>query len=48
MVKPLLFKGDKKPKKRKRVDVEEKFGDETTGKEVSTVVEEDAPADDDR
>lgn len=46
-VKPLFFKGDKKPKKRKRVDVEEKFGDETTGKEISKV-EEDAPADDDR
>ncbi|KAH8813284.1 FRG1-like family-domain-containing protein [Xylogone sp. PMI_703] len=27
MVKPLTFKGDKKTKKRKRVDTEEKFGD---------------------
>ena len=27
MVKPLSFKGDKKVKKRKRVDTEEKFGD---------------------
>ncbi|CZT04066.1 hypothetical protein WAI453_011108 [Rhynchosporium graminicola] len=28
MVKPLTFKGDKKAKKRKRVDIAEKFGDE--------------------
>lgn len=27
MVKPLTFKGDKKTKKRKRIDTEEKFGD---------------------
>lgn len=48
MVKALSFKGDKKPKKRKRVDTEEKFGDKTgsTGKEVTTVAE-DAAEDDD-
>ena len=38
MVKPLSFKGDKKTKKRKRVDVAEKFGDneEPAGKEVAS------------
>lgn len=35
MVKPLSFKGDKKVKKRKRaVDVEDKFGEEGSSKEL--------------
>jgi protein FRG1 len=38
MVKPLSFKGDKKVKKRKRVDTEEKFGNAegTKSKELTT------------
>ncbi|RDL42385.1 Actin-crosslinking protein [Venustampulla echinocandica] len=55
MVKPLTFKGDKKTKKRKRLDVEDKFGDgdgegsTSTGKEVaaSKPPGADAPVDDD-
>lgn len=45
MVKPLTFKGDKKTKKRKRVDVAEKFceGEASTSKEVAKL-EEDEPA----
>lgn len=49
MVKPLTFKGDKKSKKRKRVDIEEKFG-ESSSKEVAvakTQDEEEAAQDDD-
>lgn len=46
MVKALSFKGDKKPKKRKRVDTEEKFGEGSTSasKELSKV--EETPDDD--
>lgn len=49
MVKPLTFKGDKKTKKRKRVDTEEKFGD-SSSKELAlakTQNEEEAAQDDD-
>lgn len=47
MVKALSFKGDKKPKKRKRVDPEEKFGDATgsSGKAITKGTED--PAEDD-
>jgi len=46
-VKALSFKGDKKPKKRKRVDTEEKFGDgKGSTKEVARVEEEPAVEDD--
>lgn len=45
MVKPLSFKGDKKVKKRKRVDTEEKFGDESS-RELAKA-EEPQPVDDD-
>jgi protein FRG1 len=45
MVKALSFKGDKKQKKRKRVDTEEKFGESSGGKEVAKI--EEGPADDD-
>jgi protein FRG1 len=44
MLKPLSFKGDKKPKKRKRVDTEEKFGPHESS---STKPEEAAQAVDD-
>lgn len=44
MVKPLSFKGDKKPQKRKRVDTEEKFGPRASS---STKPEEAAQAVDD-
>ncbi|CAG8949115.1 hypothetical protein HYFRA_00002244 [Hymenoscyphus fraxineus] len=53
MVKALTFKGDKKTKKRKRVDVADKFGDEGTssskGKEVAIKNDEgnEGPVDDD-
>jgi protein FRG1 len=48
MGKLLTFKGDKKPKKRKRVDVEEKFGEPSSSKELTAGKPEDeAPADDD-
>lgn len=52
MVKALSFKGDKKPKKRKRVDTEEKFGNATSSASAgalqeSTQVDEEPPADDD-
>jgi protein FRG1 len=48
MVKALTFKGDKKPKKRKRVDPEEKFGETSSSADKQlTKAEEDAPADDD-
>jgi protein FRG1 len=48
MVKALSFKGDKKPKKRKRVNTEEKFGPEgSTSKEVAKIEEEGVPVDDD-
>lgn len=49
MVKPLSFKGDKKAKKRKRVDTEEKFGD-SSSKELTTASkpeEDGVPVDDD-
>jgi len=36
MVKPLTFKGDKKVKKRKRVDVEEKFGESSSASKELT------------
>ncbi|PMD21021.1 actin-crosslinking protein [Hyaloscypha hepaticicola] len=49
MVKALVFKGDKKTKKRKRVDVAEKFGDDevSTSKEVVKTEKEDPSVDDD-
>jgi protein FRG1 len=48
MVKALTFKGDKKTKKRKRVDVAEKFGDEgSTSKELAKTEGEDPSVDDD-
>ncbi|CAL3973679.1 unnamed protein product [Diplocarpon coronariae] len=50
MVKPLSFKGDKKVKKRKRVDIAEKFGDEEEGsssKQLTVSKTPDAPVDDD-
>ncbi|KAM3069253.1 hypothetical protein ACMFMG_010764 [Clarireedia jacksonii] len=49
MVKPLSFKGDKKTKKRKRVDPEEKFGDSeaSASKAISKPQEEEAAPDDD-
>lgn len=49
MVKPLTFKGDKKTKKRKRVDAEEKFGigESSTSKELTTTKTEEDPAVDD-
>lgn len=53
MVKALTFKGDKKTKKRKRVDVADKFGEEglsSKGKEVAIKNEdgtEAGPVDDD-
>lgn len=48
MVKALTFKGDKKTKKRKRVDVAEKFGDESsTSKEVAKTERGDPSVDDD-
>jgi protein FRG1 len=51
MVKPLTFKGDKKVKKRKRVDVEEKFGESSSASKeliATTLKQEDeaAPEDD--
>jgi len=45
MVKALTFKGDKKQKKRKRIDTEEKFGEASGAKELAKV--EEGPADDD-
>lgn len=50
MVKPLSFKGDKKVKKRKRVDTEEKFGDDVASsskKQVTTTTKEDEQVEDD-
>ena len=47
MVKALSFKGDKKPKKRKRVDTEEKFGDTSTGQEVTKASAPEDQAEDD-
>ncbi|TVY93222.1 Protein frg1 [Lachnellula willkommii] len=50
MVKPLSFKGDKKVKKRKRVDTEEKFGESSGSKSKELTIskpEEDAPPVDD-
>ena len=49
MVKALKFKGDKKTKKRKRVDVAEKAGDDegSTSKEVVKTEIEDPSVDDD-
>ncbi|KAJ5037220.1 uncharacterized protein L3040_007398 [Drepanopeziza brunnea f. sp. 'multigermtubi'] len=51
MVKPLSFKGDKKTKKRKRVDVAEKFGDgedlPSAKQPTASKPELDAPVDDD-
>ena len=47
MVKALTFKGDKKTKKRKRIDAEEKFGEASTSKELSKVEEEASAVDDD-
>jgi len=47
MVKALTFKGDKKTKKRKRVDVAEKFGDEgSTSRELAKTEGEDPSVDD--
>lgn len=49
MVKALTFKGDKKTKKRKRVDVVEKFGDSeaSTSKELTKTEAEEPAVDDD-
>jgi len=52
MVKALTFKGDKKTKKRKRVDVTEKYGEDaessTKGKEIAKAAEvSEGPVDDD-
>lgn len=51
MVKPLSFKGDKKAKKRKRVDVAEKFGDDEGGQSSTQLsvskADQDGPVDDD-
>lgn len=49
MVKPLTFKGDKKAKKRKRVDVAEKFGGEdgSSSKQVALSRADEDPAVDD-
>lgn len=49
MGKALTFKGDKKVKKRKRVDTEEKFGEGegSTAKELTTPKQDDAAAEDD-
>ncbi|KUJ08816.1 actin-crosslinking protein [Mollisia scopiformis] len=46
MVKPLTFKGDKKAKKRKRVDTEEKFGngETSTSRELTTTQKDEDPA----
>jgi protein FRG1 len=46
MVKALTFKGDKKVKKRKRIDTEEKFGsgEGSTSKELKTSKTADEPA----
>ncbi|KAK0117922.1 hypothetical protein ONS95_012236 [Cadophora gregata] len=46
MVKPLTFKGDKKVRKRKRVDVAEKFGDEdgSSSKQVALSKADEDPA----
>jgi protein FRG1 len=48
MVTPLSFKGDKKPKKRKRVDTEEKFGAEgSSSRDLVKAGESQAAVDDD-
>jgi protein FRG1 len=48
MVTPLSFKGDKKPKKRKRVDTEEKFGAEgSSSRDLVKAEESRAAVDDD-
>ena len=47
MVKALSFKGDKKPKKRKRIDTEEKFGEASSSKEIARVDEEEPAVEDD-
>lgn len=47
MVKPLSFKGDKKPKKRKRVDTEDKFGPEGSSSKALIQHEEARAVDDD-
>jgi protein FRG1 len=49
MVKALTFKGDKKTKKRKRVDVAEKFGEDegSTSRAVAKTEKEDSSVDDD-
>jgi protein FRG1 len=47
MVKPLSFKGDKKPKKRKRVDIEDKFGEEGSTSRELAKTEEPQSVDDD-
>lgn len=45
--KALTFKGDKKVKKRKRVDVAEKFGEPSTSQALASKPEDEASADDD-
>jgi protein FRG1 len=49
MVKALTFKGDKKTKKRKRIDTVEKFGDEaeSSTKELVTKPDDETAVDDD-
>jgi protein FRG1 len=47
MVKALTFKGDKKVKKRKRVDTEEKFGEGSTSKELTTSKQDEPAVEDD-
>jgi protein FRG1 len=46
-IKALTFKGDKKAKKRKRVDVADKFGESTPKDLVASTPQDEAPADDD-
>ncbi|PBP19336.1 FRG1-like family protein [Diplocarpon rosae] len=50
MVKPLSFKGDKKVKKRKRIEITEKFGDDEedpSSKQLTVSKTADTPVDDD-
>lgn len=47
MVKPLSFKGDKKPKKRKRTEGESSAADQSGSKEVANTTQAQEAADDD-
>ena len=46
-IKALTFKGEKKTKKRKRVDVADKFGESTSKALIASNPDDEAPADDD-